>query len=120
MPKRAAKVRPPTETAIRALRILAEHGPIRPSHFASLMWPESESWSRVGKCGAYGATRGVGMRLGGGGYLGRLTKKGWAVYQWGADRYRSGHVISAEGRRLLAQAPPTDPTPPAPGDPPRE
>jgi hypothetical protein len=82
----------------RALAMLAEHGPLRPADFARYMWPDNPNWRRPGKCGAYGSSKGLGMRLAGGGYLGRLCKAGLVRY---TQYPREGWVLTASGEQLL-------------------
>ena len=79
----------------RALEILRDHGRMRPGEFALVMWPDAEGWKRSGKCGNNGSTKGVGMRLAGGAYLGKLQKKGLARY------WKDGHEITQSGRDAL-------------------
>lgn len=69
-----------TEAQIRALRIISDHNIERPSQFARLMWPDAQGWHIPGKCG-HGSSSGVGMRLAGGAYLGKLCKAG-LVRRW--------------------------------------
>lgn len=82
-----------TPTTIRALRIIEQSPGIRPERFGEQLWPDHEGWGRIGKCGAYGARRGVGMVLAAGGYLGKLRKAGLI----------SAHgYLTPEGREALA------------------
>lgn len=92
-----------TDKQIKALIILRDHGPMRPEEFARRMWPDALGWKKHGKCGPYGATTGVGMRLGAGGYLGRLRKAGLAEYRWSADRYGTYTGISPDGLDALRE-----------------
>lgn len=69
--------KPLTPKQRQALELLRDHQIDSPTQFARLMWPDADGWRRVGRCGLNGSTRGVGMRLGAGGYLGRLRKAGF-------------------------------------------
>ena len=64
-----------TEKTLRALSIIHDHEITSPRQFALFMWPDASGWRRHGKCG-HGITRGTGMNLAGGAYLGKLTKWG--------------------------------------------
>lgn len=77
--------KPLTDAQRRALAILEEYGPLMPGRFAERMWPDAEGWQRLGKCGNKGSTRGVGMRLAGGGFLGKLWKLGLVHPVWRFD-----------------------------------
>ena len=97
-----------TEPQKRALRILYEHGPLHPWKFARLMWPDSPGWNRIHKCGNYGASPGAMMPMVGGGYLGKLKKRGWVVKtwqrRWVGDRPHSlGHRLTAKGCELAKE-----------------
>lgn len=91
-----------TESQAKALNILKDHGPLSPRQFARLMWPDSPGWCRVSKCGPYGSTRGGGMNLAGGGYLGKLHRKGW-VEPSRAEWPLGQHCISAQGLEALRE-----------------
>ena len=60
----------------KALKILAENEVKMARQFARLMWPNSPCWEKVYNIGAYGATKGVGMWLVGGSFLGKLRDQG--------------------------------------------
>ena len=66
-----------TAKQLRALRIFRDHGRMMPKVFAGYMWPDSECWKRVAKCGPKGVHRGGGMYIAAGGYIGKLCKQGW-------------------------------------------
>lgn len=73
---------------------------LTPTDFAHLMWPGADGWRRVSKCGPYGSRRGGGMVLGGGGYLGKLVKRGLARRVFGCrGSYR--FEITDLGRNAL-------------------
>lgn len=93
-----------TASQIRALTILARHGPMAPADFAQEMWPDSSGWQRVHKCGAYGASRGVMMAMVGGGYLGKLRKMGLSRWAETSRRQMPKTCISDEGRVALREA----------------
>ena len=61
-----------TETTRRALEIIRSHRITAPRQFARFMWPDNPGWSRTTRAGV----RGGGMALAGGGYLGKLRKRG--------------------------------------------
>lgn len=93
-----------TECQLRALRILVLHGPLAPKGFAEYLWPaDHPGWRRVGNCGQ-GSSRGVGMRLSAGGYLGKLLKLGWV--EWAPERF--GHLrefrVTREGLDVMRVA----------------
>lgn len=97
-----------TEPQMRALRILHEHGPLRPREFARLMWPDSPGWDRLHNCGPYGAAYGTMMPMCGGSYLAKLKCRGWAEETW----YRSwidgqirskGYILSAKGYKIAEE-----------------
>ena len=69
-----------TETQLRALQIIRSNEIERPGHFARLMWPDAEAWQRPAKCGNHGVSKGGGMRMAGGAYLGKLQKAG--LVEW--------------------------------------
>ena len=90
-----------TDKQRRALEIIRKHGDeIRcPTDFARFMWPDAEGWRKVGKCG-YGSSYGVGMRLGAGGYLGRLRKAGlvdWVYREYDGRRF----FLTDKGKKAL-------------------
>jgi len=93
-----------TEPQKRALRILRDHGPLRPREFARLMWPDSPGWNRLHNCGPYGASYGTMMPMCGGAYLAKLTYRNWAKPKWGWSLrevvHYSGHVLTPLGREL--------------------
>jgi hypothetical protein len=91
-----------TPTQRRALEILRDHAPLSPSVFAKWMWPDAEAWSHHTKCG-HGTSHGGGMNLAGGGYLGKLRKRGWAE-RWyeGFISKPPGWYLSDEGKAALA------------------
>jgi hypothetical protein len=103
-----------SETDLRALRILAERGPVRPLRFAEFMWPESDGWKRVKNCGNHGASRGVGMSLAGAGLLGKLRRRGLAESRYGRVSGRLdclGYGISADGLRAMSGRPNSEDNP---------
>ena len=83
----------------RALEIVRDNPDIRPRIFANLMWPDSEGHRHHTKCGPRGSTRGGGMRLSAGGYLGKLSRAGLLVYT--GHKYGSAYVISRAGEEAL-------------------
>lgn len=85
-----------TASQLRALTILAAHGPLRPREFAQSMWPRSPGWKSSARCGAHGSHRGGGMYLAAGGFLGKLAKRGWVRRDY---RFMHGSAID-DGYRL--------------------
>jgi len=88
-----------TQPQRRALEIIRDHGRITPGRFADLMWPDSPGHNRIHKCGPNGASKGVMMAMAGGGYLGKLWKRGLIRPVW--DDYIREWAISPEGLRAL-------------------
>lgn len=86
----------------QALRIIRDKSVVSPRHFARLFWPDSECWSNHTKCGPNGVSRGGGMSLAGGGYLGKLTKAG--LIQWMPMRDGPSYFLTELGKRLLMEA----------------
>ena len=93
------KPRKLTESQRRALSILAGEA-MAPREFAQAMWPESLGHNRMTNCGQKSVTRGGGMNLAGGGYLGKLRKGGLVrpSHEW---TYDNRYAITAEGRQAL-------------------
>lgn len=104
--EKARKPHKVSPKAIRSLTIIRDYPITYAAQFAKLMWPDAESWASVGKCG-YGSSRGLGMRLGGGGYIGRLRKAGLVRGLGQGERF---HLTDA-GREALHAANTTEPTP---------
>lgn len=73
---------------------------IRPAEFAKLMWPDSEGWERHARCGPKGVSRGGGMRLAAGGYLGRLCRDD--LVRFVGHKYGTSYRVSSKGRKELA------------------
>jgi hypothetical protein len=93
-----------TESTKKALEIIKEKGPIKPKRFAKFMWPDSDGWSTHTNCG-HGVTRGGGMNLAAGGYLGKLRKRGLIekkLERWPTEGYRNkGYILSKEGKKKI-------------------
>lgn len=89
-----------TAKRAQALQIVRDQGSLAPREFARQMWPDSPGWRRVSKCGPYGSTRGGGMCLAGGSYLGKLRRA--SLVEKDASDPRGLYSISEEGRRQLA------------------
>jgi hypothetical protein len=70
----ADEVVPLTETQARALQIIREHNIVMARQFARFMWPVSDGWSTHTNCGR-GVSKGGGMNLAAGGYLGKLRRR---------------------------------------------
>ena len=92
-----------TKAQHRALNIVKKNPGITPSAFAKLMWPDSKCWNHSVKCGPKGSTRGGGMPLAAGGYLGRLYRAG--LIELGFSRIgQSKYYISGLGLSLLSSS----------------
>jgi hypothetical protein len=72
-----------------------------PERFASLMWPDSEGHQRSHKVGQSGSSKGVGMALAAGGFLGRLRAAGLTDWKPAWHGYQHFHFVTQEGERLL-------------------
>lgn len=80
---------------VKSLRIIAASPGIKPGQFAESYFPRDYSgWDRVCKCGPYGVTRGGGLILWAGGWLGRLKQRGLV------DPH---HRLTTAGRGYLAE-----------------
>lgn len=98
-----------TSFQIKALKVIREHGPIRPREFAKHMWPNSDGWRRSMTVGrnANGSVRGAGMCLAGGGYLGKLAQKNFVRRKWSfiISGYFLGYELTLEGQKILDEHP---------------
>ena len=83
----------------RALEIIRDNQIHSPKQFALLMWPDSDGWKRIHKCG-HGASFGAMMPMVGGGLLGKLRTRGWIRGPW-LDDYDSYYWLTDEGRQYL-------------------
>jgi transcription elongation factor Elf1 len=87
---------------VRALNIiLKSEGDMYPERFASLMWPDSEGHQRSHKVGRSGSSKGVGMALAAGGFLGRLRTAGLTDWKPAWHGYQRYHFVTEQGERLL-------------------
>jgi len=96
-----------TEAQHKALKIVRDHGPIRPREFAKAMWPDSPGWKRHCKCGPGGCHQGGGMYTAGGAYLGKLARKGWVMQRsrrLGGVYSEDGYILTHAGLVALRQA----------------
>ena len=84
--------------SIRALKIIVNNPDIRPSEFAEKMWPDSLGHKKFTRCG-YGTHRGGGMHLAGGGFLGRLRRKGLIGRGWKAGYYLTNKGFETLGKK---------------------
>ncbi|GAH27720.1 unnamed protein product, partial [marine sediment metagenome] len=75
----------------KALEIIRDNRIHSPRQFAELMWPDSDGWKRVHKCG-HGSSRGAMMAVAGGGLLGKLRAKGFIRAPW-YDDYNSYYWV---------------------------
>jgi len=94
-----------TPARLRALTIVRDYGPIRPREFARKMWPDSPRWKSHTKCGNHGVSRGGGMSLAGGGFLGKLYRDGLVNRKYN-DTFRSlgGYYLTDKGHKALEEA----------------
>ena len=92
---------PLTTKQKQALEIIRAHPGIKPREFARFMWPASLSWSTHTKAGR-GVTRGGGMNLAAGGYLGKLARAGLIRHAYtSASRREIGYYLTPEGTQAL-------------------
>lgn len=98
--------KPLTDSAIKALEVLRDHGPLPPREFGEYFWGQDHpGWRRISKAGPYGSTTGGGMNLAAGGYLGKLRKQGLVRItreSWGSVQRL--FELSALGRQALTRA----------------
>ncbi len=64
-----------SDSTARALLLIRNHGIDSPRQFARFMWPDSDGWKRRSRAGPKGVSRGGGMNLAAGGYLGKLERR---------------------------------------------
>lgn len=93
----------PTPAQIKALQIIEAHTIRSPTQFARLMWPDAEAWSNTSKCGPHGSSRGGGMRMAGGAYLGKLRKAKLIDWWYGRGTERT-FSLTEMGRTALLRA----------------
>ena len=86
----------------RALEIIRDNQIHSPKQFAGLMWPDSDGWKRIHKCGN-GASFGAMMPMAGGGLLGRLRTEKLVRAPW-HDDYNSYYYLTDKGRQYLESA----------------
>jgi len=79
-----------------ALRIIRDNDIRSPREFAKLMWPNSSCWQKMYNIGN-GATRGVGMWLAGGSFLGKLRIQGLIRGGYNYERI----ILTDEGKERL-------------------
>ena len=91
-----------TTKARRALEIVRDHGPIKPSWFAKKMWPDAPGWQRFSKCGPNGAHQGSGMMMAGGGFLAKLRRRGLVSMRFRASYHE--YELTTEGQEALHAA----------------
>lgn len=88
-----------TDSLKKALLIIRDRNPQRPSEFAFMMWHDSPKWKTQVKCGKNGVSRGGGMRLAAGGYLGRLKANGFIVIKIG--EFNNTYILTDKAQQLL-------------------
>lgn len=81
-----------TKTMAKAIQVIGAHDGTRARSFGKLMWPDAKAWSVYGNVG-HGVTRGVGMQLMSGGYLGKLRKRG-LVYLFMSEYDNRWHLTN--------------------------
>jgi len=91
------KTEKPTESQLRALKIISAAGKIRARKFGELMWEKSPAKERVYNIGN-GAHRGVGLWLCAGSYLCKLALKGFIDRDSEYDNYWK---LTERGKELL-------------------
>ena len=64
-----------SDLTAKALLLIRNHKIDSPRQFARFMWPDSAGWKRTSKAGPNGTSRGGGMNLAAGGYLGKLERR---------------------------------------------
>lgn len=85
-----------SESLRKALHIIDTIEVTHAGQFAYLMWPDSPAWKSHGRCGR-GVAAGVGIKLAGGAYLGKLQKRGLIIS--GVQCWR----LTEDGRSRLQQ-----------------
>lgn len=85
----------------KALIIIRDRKPERATEFAFLMWNDSEKWNNSTKSGKNGGTKGGGMALAGGGYLGRMKKDGWINIRIG--KFGNQYSLTEKAEKALEQ-----------------
>lgn len=71
------KIKKLTDSQTKALTIIRDNKIHYAAEFARLYFDEGNpGWRRISRCGAYGSSRGGGLILFAGGYLGKLRKAG--------------------------------------------
>ena len=90
----------PSYGILKAVVILGKNpGGLSPRSFAKEMWPDSPRWKIPTKCGPYGCSRGGGMNLAGGGFLGKLSKRGLAKLSYALRR--PAWVLTDQGMKVF-------------------
>lgn len=84
----------------KALKLLENKKPERPSEFARIMWPNSPRWTRRVKCGRNGVSVGGGMNLAGGAFLGKLRKANLISYYY-PDDYATRYILTSDGQQAI-------------------
>ena len=78
-----------TDFQRRSLVVLRDSGSgLSPKEFAFAMWPDSPAWMKSQTCGrgANGSQKGAGMCKCAGSYLHKLSRIGWASYDFKTGR----------------------------------
>ncbi|KKN50917.1 hypothetical protein LCGC14_0627820 [marine sediment metagenome] len=83
----------------KALEVIRDNLIHSPKQFALLMWPDSDGWKRIHKCGN-GVSRGAMMPMVGGGLLGKLKAAGLIRAPW-YDDYESYYQLTDKGQQTL-------------------
>lgn len=91
-----------TDSQVRALNILrSSPDPVYPALFARKMWPDSDGHRRAHKVGAKGSSRGAGMAVSAGGYLGKLRAAGLTDWRPARHGFQKFHFVTDYGEKLL-------------------
>lgn len=90
-----------SEPLKKALTIIRDRKPERPSDFAFLMWGDSPKWQNTTKAGKNGVSKGGGMNLAAGGYLGKLKSQGLIVISIG--KFGNVYRLTPKAIQLLKE-----------------
>lgn len=91
-----------TEARSRALKIIGDNPGITPQRFSFLAWPDAPGHNRMGKAGPYGSTRGSGMWIAAGCFLGTIERAG-LIRHTRRSRFDNGYELTPSGRSALSK-----------------
>lgn len=92
---------PLSESLKKALMIIRDRKPERPGEFAFLMWADSPKWQNRTKAGKNGVSKGGGMNLAAGGYLGKLKSQGLIIILIG--KFGNEYRLTPKAIQLLEE-----------------